>query len=108
VLFRSYLLARGVTPDPEPYAQYLAWQDYERRRAAHDPGLIISCSGDWATGQPGVDSVTTADGRTHLVTDASYEAIHSQPGALLLLSGCRIVLPGDTLPEPQPCSAACP
>ena len=61
--YPDYLLARGVTPAPEPYAQYLAWQDYERRRAAHDPDLIVSCSGDWATGQPGVDSVTTADGR---------------------------------------------
>ena len=42
------------------------------------------------------------------MTDASYEAIHSQPGPLLLLSGCHIVLPGASVPEPQPCSAACP
>ena len=98
----DYLQARGVTPAPEPYARYLAWQEDERRRAARDPDLIVSCSGDWFTHLPGVYSVTTADGQSYLVTAASYDAIHRQAGALLLLSACEVV---STLTLPDPLSA---
>ena len=87
----EYLLARGITPLPEQYQWYLSWKEYERRRAAKDPDLIVAACGDWFTKMPGVDCVVTADRRSHLVTSASYETVHQFGAVLLLLSACEVV-----------------
>jgi hypothetical protein len=74
-----YLKARGISPDPVALAQFEQREEDARRRAAKDPDLVV-----WAEGHParkgeppippGAVRVGTADGKSHLVVSADYQA----------------------------------
>jgi hypothetical protein len=84
----DYFLARGIEPEPKAYAD---WLDFNRRlemREARDPDCITSARGQWFTGRPGTVMVTTADGRAHVVTEESYDALTRWTK---LLSECEVV-----------------
>lgn len=80
----DYLLARGITPDPDKYAYWLQNETDSRMRAAKHPNLIISAIG---RGDKVVE-VDTADGKTHFVTAESYR----KRSGLNLLSNCVLAL----------------
>lgn len=69
----EYLLARGIPPEPEGYADYLARREADAMRDRHDSDLIVSAYGDWYTHDSGVNEVITADGKHHRVTADSYD-----------------------------------
>jgi|SRR5579859_570264 len=86
----DYLLARGITPEPAAYARYQAEREADRMRAAHDPDYIVCAEGAHRTGNADVVLVTTADGREHRVSAASYHTVYLR-SPLLLLSACELV-----------------
>jgi hypothetical protein len=81
----SFLLDRGVTPEPTAYAAWHARQEELRRRQARDPDLIIGASSQGSE----ITQVATADGLTHRVIAESYRRVYAA-GGVLLLSRCEI------------------
>lgn len=84
----EYLLARGIKPDAEGYAEFCKSRENDRRRAAHDPDLIVSATSgtSWEPVPAGQMKVTTADHKEHFVTDASYPPADGS----YLLSHCTL------------------
>jgi hypothetical protein len=89
----DYLLERGIEPDLEGYASFLKRKTNDEMRRTGHPDLIVSAKGEWHTKNPDVTEVTTADGKAHLVTAASYTRIfecgRDRTDSALLLSECE-------------------
>lgn len=84
--YTDYLLDVGVDPEPKSMKLWKA-SNCEREMQTHrHPDLIVSAMGPAQTKREGVVEVTTADGKTHDVTEGSYDAL--PPTALHLLSNC--------------------
>lgn len=84
----DYLLDRGIEPEPKALALWKRDQAYRVRLGQMDPDLIINAR----SVAPGMVEVITADGRTHVVTEASFDR-QGQHGSLFLLSRCRCATP---------------
>ena len=83
--YPDYLLETGVTPEPEAYGRYLMNLEETRLRKAGSPDLVICACGSWHEKcRTGEVIVTTADGKDHFVTEASYDCRNR--GTLNLLS----------------------
>lgn len=93
--YPDYLLAKGETPDPETYAIYKARKESERMRKERDPNHIVTAWGTWDTLVPGVIRVATADGKSHFVTEESYDKIRADDVLTysLPLDHCEIIEP---------------
>lgn len=69
----DYLLARGITPEPEAYARYLLHKEDQKLRAEKSPELIVAAWGEWADWVPaGKVGIVTAAGTKFLVDAESY------------------------------------
>jgi len=69
--YPNYLLARGIQPAEEQYAQYKRHQLESEMRKSKDPDLVIAAR---STDTPGIVQVWTADDKIHFVTEESYNA----------------------------------
>lgn len=83
--FPDYLRAIGQEPDAEIEARGRRMKEYDRRRAALDPDVIVGASNE----DNGVTRVWTADRSRHLVAKEAYARAHRESDGLILLSVVR-------------------
>jgi hypothetical protein len=89
----EFLIGKGIEPDAEMYADYLAWQEDARLRAEQSPDLIVAACGSHTFGCTQDECrVRTADGKDHFITTKSYAARSSRKGPNLL-SNCVLTRP---------------